>query len=226
MNSKEKAASEWYNIKNIHTIDSPSIIIYEDRVIENIRVLTSMIDDVKRLRPHVKTHKSKEAALLMMEAGISKFKCATIAEAEMLAMIDAPDVLLAYQPTKPRLQRFIGLIKSYRDTKFSCLVDNNRSADSIAETAFKNNMEISVYIDLNVGMNRTGIAPGIEAIKLYQECISLKGIKPIGLHAYDGHIRMKNFEQRRKKCDEVFRLVEDTQKELGNKGFPKPVIIA
>lgn len=226
MNSKDIVESEWYDIKNADTIDSPSLIIYEDRVIENIRVLTSMIDDVKRLRPHVKTHKSKEAALLMMEAGISKFKCATIAEAEMLAMINAPDVLLAYQPTEPRLQRIIRLIKSYRDTTFSCLVDNYRSANNIAETASKNNLEIPVYIDLNVGMNRTGIAPGNEAIELYQECMSLKGIRPIGLHAYDGHIRMKDFEQRRKKCDEVFRIVEDTQKELGDKGFPKPVIIA
>jgi len=226
MNSNDKAVSEWYAIKNIDTIDSPSLIIYEDRVIENIRILTSMIDDVKRLRPHVKTHKSKEAALLMMDAGIGKFKCATIAEAEMLAMINAPDVLFAYQPIGPRLERFIALIKGYRDTTFSCLVDNYGSANNIAETAFKNNLEIPVYIDLNVGMNRTGIAPGIEAIKLYIECIRLKGIKPIGLHAYDGHIRMKDFEQRSKECYEVFKLVEDIQKELIDKGFPKPIIIA
>ena len=57
-----------------------------------------MIDDVQRLRPHVKTHKTKEASLLMMHSGINKFKCATIAEAEMLGMVAAPDVLLAYQP--------------------------------------------------------------------------------------------------------------------------------
>lgn len=226
MNSKDKAESEWYDIKDIDTIDSPALIIYEDRVMENIRILISMIDDVKRLRPHVKTHKSKEAALLMMDAGISKFKCATIAEAEMLAMINAPDVLLAYQPTEPKLQRFIGLIKGYRDTTFSCLIDNYHSANVIAKAASKNNLEIPVYIDLNVGMNRTGIAPGPEAVKLYQECISLKGIKPIGLHAYDGHIRMKDFEERRKRCNEVFELVEDTQKELMNARLPKPVIIA
>jgi len=56
----------------------------------------------------------------------------------MLAMIDAPDVLLAYQPVGPKLQRFIELIKKYPATKFSCLVDNLVSAKSIAEAAIEN----------------------------------------------------------------------------------------
>ena len=111
--------NEWYHIKNINSIDSPALIIYPGRVAENISTLKTMIDDVQRLRPHVKTHKTKEAALLMMLAGINKFKCATIAEAEMLAIINAPDVLLAYQPVGPKLQRFIELIKKYPATKFS-----------------------------------------------------------------------------------------------------------
>jgi len=226
MNSEEKAESEWYHVKNINTIDSPALIIYEDRAAENIRMLISMIDDVKRLRPHVKTHKSKEAALLMIEAGIGKFKCAAIAEAEMLAMANAPDVLLAYQPVGPKIKRFITLIKNYPATAFSCLVDNTDVAKSIAKDAFENNLEIPLYIDLNVGMNRTGIAPGAEAIELYKACINLKGLKPVGLHAYDGHIRMKDFKQRSEKCNEIFKLVEDTQKELMETGFPKPVIIA
>src|SRR6188472_2814058 len=105
--------SEWYRITNIDAIDSPALVIYKDRVIQNINTAVSMVGDIKRLRPHVKTHKSKEAAQLMMDAGIHKFKCATIAEAEMLAMIHAPDVLLAYQPVGPKLQRFIALIKKY-----------------------------------------------------------------------------------------------------------------
>src|SRR5258707_6078385 len=101
--------SEWYTIKNIDGIDSPALIVYPDRVAENISTLKKMIDDVQRLRPHVKTHKTKEATLLMMQAGINKFKCATIAEAEMLAMVNAPDILLAYQPVGPKLERFMAL---------------------------------------------------------------------------------------------------------------------
>ena len=66
--------NSWYKIDNIDEIDSPSLIIYIDRVKENIRTLISMVDDVKRLRPHVKTHKTKEATLLLIESGINKFK--------------------------------------------------------------------------------------------------------------------------------------------------------
>src|SRR5438477_527858 len=149
----------WFEIKNINDIDSPALIIYKDRVIHNINTAILMVDDVKHLRPHVKTHKTKEAAQLMMDAGVHKFKCATIAEAEMLAMISAKDVLLAYQPIGPKLKRFIALIKKYPATKFSCLVDNIDSAKNIAAIAEENNLEVPGYIDLNIGMNRTGISP-------------------------------------------------------------------
>jgi D-serine deaminase-like pyridoxal phosphate-dependent protein len=98
-------SDDWYSIHSITAIDSPALIIYKDRVEENIRRLVASIDDVKRLRPHIKTHKSPEVSRMMLEAGIKKFKCATIAEAEMLAVSGAPDVLLAYQPVGPKAER-------------------------------------------------------------------------------------------------------------------------
>lgn len=224
MSDKEEQ-NEWYKIKNIEQFDSPALIIYEDRVAENIRLLTAMIDDVKRLRPHVKTHKSKEATLLMLAAGINKFKCATIAEAEGLAIANAPDVLLAYQPIGPKINRFISLIKNYPQTVFSCLVDNIDTAKSIADVAFENNLEIRVFIDLNIGMNRTGIAPALST-ELYKTCLTLPGVKPVGLHAYDGHIKAKDFEQRRAECNKAFEWVENTENELLRQNIPKPVIVA
>src|SRR5215203_1392550 len=104
---------EWYHINNIEQIDSPAFVVYMDRVKENIRTIKSMIDDVNRLRPHIKTHKTKEISALLLRAGITKFKCATIAEADLLGSAAAPDVLLAYQPVGPKLERFINLIKNY-----------------------------------------------------------------------------------------------------------------
>lgn len=222
-NSLEK---EWYCINNINEIDSPALVIYKDRVIQNIGTAISMVGDVNRLRPHVKTHKTQEAAQLTMDEGINKFKCATIAEAEMLAMINAPDVLLAYQPVGPKLKRLITLIQKYPATKFSCLVDNMESAKYFADAAIENDIVITVYIDLNIGMNRTGILPGLKAIELYSFCINTKGIKPIGLHAYDGHIRTIDFEQRTIECDKAFKSVTDMQQQLQQKGFDKPIIIA
>ena len=215
----------WYSIENAGKTDTPAFIIYPERVKENIRILKGMIDDTARLRPHIKTHKTKAATLLMMEAGINKFKCATIAEAEMLGMCRAPDVLLAYPLFSPKLERFVRLIKKYTDTSFSCLTDNEMSAKKIAAIAIANSVTIKVYIDINVGMNRTGIKPGKNAIQLYEDCTTLEGIEVKGFHAYDGHIREKDIEKRTVLCNESFTPVKEMVAELVLKGYPQPKLI-
>src|SRR5471030_1403709 len=101
---------DWYTIKDIDKLDTPALVVYPDRVQQNIATAKEMIGDVSRLRPHVKTYKNREVTAMLLDAGITKFKCATIAEAEMLGMCKAPDVLLAYQPSGPKLDRFIELI--------------------------------------------------------------------------------------------------------------------
>ncbi|MEO6220898.1 MAG: D-TA family PLP-dependent enzyme [Ginsengibacter sp.] len=218
--------SEWYHINDIEAIDSPALVIYLERVLENIRTLISMVDDVERLRPHVKTHKAKGVVALLMNAGISKFKCATIAEAEMLGMSAAPDVLLAYQPVGPKLKRFVEVIRKYPATKFSCLVDNIVSAKNIGIYVDENSMEIAVYVDLNVGMDRTGIMPGDEAIELYKACGDLNGISPVGLHVYDGHIRVTEINQRTAECNDAFEPVLKMQQLLQHEGFSEIIIVA
>jgi len=217
---------EWYIIRDIESLDTPVLVVYPDRVKQNIDTLKSMIDDVSRLRPHAKTYKNKEVTQLMLEAGIKKFKCATIAEAEMLAICKAPDVLLAYQPVGPKLQRFVKLILAYKSTKFSCLVDNISAAVEISGAAVKNKVVIKVYIDLNVGQNRTGIAPGNDAIRLYADCSLLPGIKPVGLHAYDGHIHDADLAVRTEKCNSSYEAVVELQQNIKEKGYPEPIIIA
>ena len=82
----------WYEIINVQELDSPALVIFPDRVKKNIQTAINMVGDIQRLRPHVKTHKSPDATRLMIEAGITKFKCATIAEAEMLGECVAKDV--------------------------------------------------------------------------------------------------------------------------------------
>ena len=72
---------------------------------------------VERLRPHIKTHKLAEVVRMQMALGITKFKCATIAEAEMVAGCNAPDVLLAAARPGQMPGRFIQLIKQFPETK-------------------------------------------------------------------------------------------------------------
>jgi D-serine deaminase-like pyridoxal phosphate-dependent protein len=217
---------DWYIIKDVTQLDTPALVIYPERVKHNISLLKSMIDDIDRLRPHVKTHKSPDVTRLMLNAGVTKFKCATIAEAEMLGICKAPDVLLAYQPLGPKLERFIQLIAKYPATKFSCLVDNSLSADEISAEAIKNKIKISIYLDINVGQNRTGILPDEGALKLYEYCATLPGIKPLGLHAYDGHIHESSIETRTELCNAGYNKVSKLQADIIKIGYSEPIIIA
>lgn len=218
--------NNWFHISNPSEIDSPALLVYPERVKANIQTAIKMIGDVNRLRPHVKTHKCAEVVQLMIDAGITKFKCATIAEAEMLGMQKAADVLLAYQPVGPKLQRFIALIKKYPATQFSCLTDNMVAAEAQSKAFAEAGLKVSVYIDLNIGMNRTGIAPGDEALELYKYCSTAPGITIKGLHAYDGHIRDIDFATKKKNCDDAFALVQLLAKKIETAGLPKPIIIA
>lgn len=215
----------WYEIDDVDKIDSPALVIYPDRVKRNITLLKGMIDDISRIRTHVKSHKTKEAANLQIAAGINKFKCATIAEAEMLGMCKAADVLLAYQPVGPKIERFISLVVKYPETEFSCLVDSKHTAEAISVAALSHNLQIPVYIDLNVGMNRTGIAPNQDAIELYIYCAQLKGIKTIGLHAYDGHIHDADYDVRQIKAEAIYEQVINLQEKIFELSSVKPKVI-
>ncbi len=221
----EATKEDWYLVNNIDVIDSPALLVYPERIKENINRAIGMAGGPHRLRPHVKTHKAKEPALLMMERGIGKFKCATIAEAEMLALCGAKDVLLAYQPVGPKVRRFLQLVGQYPQTLFSCLIDNFSSAAALSGAAAALRLQVPVYIDLNVGMNRTGINPE-KAMPLYIDVASLEGIRVAGLHAYDGHIHDVGLEERKQKCDESFKPVEQLRDEVVATGFAKPDIVA
>jgi D-serine deaminase-like pyridoxal phosphate-dependent protein len=207
-------SGSWYEIKNVNELDSPALVVFPERVKHNIQLAIDMIGDVDRLRPHIKTNKSPDVAKLMLNARITKFKCATIAEAEMLAQCNAPDVLLAYQPLGPKLNRFVSIIKKYPATKFSCLTDNIAAANEQASVFNSDHLTVPVFIDLNVGMNRTGISPDEKAIELAKHCSTLKGVSLIGLHAYDGHIRDVDFEMKKQKCNEAFAAVQKLNEKL------------
>ena len=206
---------EWYSISDVERLDTPALVVYPDRVRENIRQAVGIVGDVARLRPHVKTHKSPEVSRLMLDAGITSFKCATIAEAEMLAQAGAPDVLLAYQPIGPKAVRFAALIKKYPGVHWGCLVDNADAARAMAAVYAGEGLTVDVWLDLNVGMDRTGIAPGPEAVELYKTVSGLRGLRPVGLHAYDGHIRASDLAERTGLCDEGYGKVLALRESIG-----------
>jgi D-serine deaminase-like pyridoxal phosphate-dependent protein len=219
------ASGEWYTISNVNEIDTPFLAVYPDRIRENIRILKTLVPDVSRLRPHAKTHKSSEVAGMLMEAGITKFKCATIAEAEMLAAAGAPDVLLAYQPLGPKARRLAELAVRFPMCRLSALVDSEPAATFLGQTAIDHGITIPVYIDLNIGMDRTGIAPE-KAMDLFECCRSLAGLQFAGLHAYDGHLRESDLTLRAEQCNKGFAAVTDLAAIIARLTGSSPTVIA
>lgn len=216
---------DWFVVNNIEKIDSPALLVYADRVKDNINLAVKMVgNDPGVLRPHVKTNKMPEVCKLMLAAGITKFKCATIAEAEMLAQAGAPDILLAYQPVGPKILRLTALIKAYPSSLFSCLTDSITGALSISEKCEQEDVTLRVFIDLNVGMNRTGIVPE-KALELYRDLCAMKGIIVIGLHAYDGHLHDEDLNKRQQKSDEAFTRVFDLSEQIRLISNIRPTIV-
>lgn len=220
---------------------SPALLVHEERVQRNLDRMVAIIGDVRRLCPHIKTHKTAELIRMQLARGIAKFKCATIAEAEMAAMAGAKDVLLAYQPVGPNIDRFLVLMDDFPNVRFSCIADSaevlhslsalaqrfdfdrRAQAGLLAESAAKG-LRVEVLIDVDVGQHRTGISSG-DALKLYQILAALPGLCPAGLHAYDGHISDGNVEQRAAACDAAFAPVDVLRRKLEREGLPVPRIV-
>jgi len=200
--------NDWYKIENVEQIDSPALVVYPERIAANIELAKKITGNLDKLRPHVKTNKIKEVCRLMIQAGISKFKCATIAEAEMLALSGSPDIFLAYQPVGIKITRLIKLVKAYPESRFSCIVDDIENASNIDIFCRKENVTFDVFIDLNVGMNRTGINPDM-ALDLAKAIQSFKNTNLVGLHGYDGHIHATDIAQRQTEADIAYASMEN-----------------
>jgi D-serine deaminase-like pyridoxal phosphate-dependent protein len=216
----------WYLVNDTSEVISPSLLVYPDRIESNIRKMIEIAGNVDQLRPHVKTHKMSEVIKLQMKYGIYKFKCATIAEAEMVAGCGAPDILLAIQPVGPNIRRFFKLKQEFRDINISCIADNEDVIIQLSDMARKTGIETHVWLDMNCGMNRTGVVPGEKAVRLYKRILDSPMLVAEGLHVYDGHIHEPDLVQRSKICNDSFIPVQNLIEELKSEGISPVKIIA
>lgn len=216
----------WYKITDTEDVISPALLVYPERILHNIRTMIEMAGGAAHLRPHIKTHKTAEIVEMQLDQGIEKFKCATIAEAELLALCKAPDILLAMQPVGANMKRFFNLMDTYPESKFSALVDNSDMLDALSEMSKSQEVVVSLWMDINCGMNRTGIVPDENAVALYRQMDAYSNVEAKGLHVYDGHIRNTDITERKKACDHDFAAVVGLKKKLESDGFPVNGIVA
>jgi 3-hydroxy-D-aspartate aldolase len=217
----------WPEITNLNAYDTPLFVVYEARIKSNIKIALDMLSgNVDRFRPHVKTHKIGEIIQLFSDYGISKIKCATIAEAELAAANGMADVLIAYQPVGFKINRLMELIAAFPKCSFSCLVDNLGTAHQIAALAMEHQLEIAVYADLNTGMNRTGFPVAGDVIAFCLALSRIKGLKLQGLHAYDGHLHDLDPAVRAEKAKPALEKVFGDADELAKLGLTDLKIVA
>lgn len=222
-------SQQWFKFKGVADVPSPALLVYRNRVKQNIRKMLRIAGGPERLRPHLKTHKMRQIIDMHLAVGIQKFKCATIAEAELAALAGVPDLLLAYQPVGPTIRRLLELIKTFPNTKFSVICDNESAIGNLSKAlkALRRfDGELEVLLDLDVGQHRTGLPAGSEAVRLYGAIASLPNLKPGGLHAYDGHISDADPEARKAACNTAFTPVAKLRCELQSINLPVPRIVA
>jgi D-serine deaminase-like pyridoxal phosphate-dependent protein len=219
-------SADWYRIANEAEIPSPALLLYRDRIDQNIRRMLEIAGNPQRLRPHVKTHKLPQLVQAQIAVGITKFKCATIAEAEMTADAGARDVMLALPPIGPTIARLIELMHKFPLVHFSTIVDSEEAITALGKAAQSANLSLEVFLDLDCGMHRTGIAPGAEAGRLYQRITQSPGLTPGGLHVYDGHLHEADTVLRTEQCETAFAPVVAFRNELCRAGLDVPSLIA
>jgi D-serine deaminase-like pyridoxal phosphate-dependent protein len=214
-----------YVIADTSAVLSPGLLFYKDLIRHNIARAIAIAGGPDRLRPHVKTHKTCQIARMELDAGISKHKCATLAEAEMLAGCGAPDVFLAYNLVGPNCARLARLLEAYPRCRFSVQADHPAAVRTLSAALEATGRTVDVLIDVDVGQHRTGIAPGEGAIALYELIARLPGLAPGGLHVYDGHNHQESYAEREAAVQRQLAPVLALRSSLEKKGLPVPRMV-
>jgi len=217
-----------YHFTGEENIDSPSLIYYHDIIKENIHKAISLAGGIHRLWPHIKTHKNAGLIKMQLECGINRFKCATIAEAEMCAKtceaFKDTNILVAYPLVGTAIERFIKLTNKYPGTCFWAIGDDLAQLELLGKAAMANNCHIFVLIDVNLGMDRTGVLPELLE-SFYIKANKINGLKIKGFHCYDGHLNNSDLKERKDAANSAAEKFWKIKESLDKQGYEIPVIV-
>src|SRR5881296_3037777 len=160
-------------------VDTPALVLDLDALERN---LLRMADAVKgsgvRLRPHAKSHKCAEIARAQIAAGAVGVCCQKVSEAEALVEGGIRDVLVTNEIVGRKKIKCLADL-SQRANLGVC-VDNPENLEQIAATGAR----LNVYIEVEVGMRRCGVAPGEPVLALAKAIVKAPSLRFAGLQAY------------------------------------------
>lgn len=151
-----------------------------------VRMAREISELGKQWRPHVKSHCQPKLASKMVELGACGITAARVTEVEIMAAAEIPSVLFAHLAVN---EADLGrLAESSRKTQLDVCVDHFVHAEQYSQAAIRHGVEFRLIVDINIGMNRTGCRPRIDALQIAQAADSLPGVSVCGVMGYEGHL--------------------------------------
>ena len=214
-----------YAIADTSEMLSPSLVIFREVLDRNLKTMISIAGGTARLRPHCKTHKMAAVTQIELSLGIIKHKCATFAEAEMLADVGVRDIFLAYNLVGPNIGRAVKFLEKYPDVEFFVTADDPAMIDVLSRTTSAAGKSIGVLLDLDSGQHRTGVSEPQRAAMLYEKLATSPGIEPAGLHLYDGQNHQRDFAERTAAVMQGWNYAKGLRDDFVKRGWPVPKIV-
>jgi D-serine deaminase-like pyridoxal phosphate-dependent protein len=190
-------------------LDTPILCIDLDAMESNIAKMSGFIRDCgKAWRPHEKCHKTPAIAWKQIHAGAIGVTCAKVSEAEVMAAAGIRDILIANMIVgKPKWERLASLCR-WADPIVAC--DHYAQVQPLAEICKAAGVSCRVIIEVNIGLNRVGIKPGVDTEELAKAIDRLDGVELVGIMGYEGHLLQvaDQTEKREKIIDAMNVLVQ------------------
>jgi D-serine deaminase-like pyridoxal phosphate-dependent protein len=215
-----------YCIRNVDSLPSPVLVFYEAKIRQNIARMGEILGGYGRLRPHIKTHKCREILDMQMAAGVSRVKCATPKEAHLAAQAGLRDILLAYPIVGPLAHHVGAIQRDYPSLKLQVLVDHPAQVPHLAQACTAAGVTVGAMVDVNSGMNRTGIPAGESTVALVEQIRATRGLRFSGLHSYGSPPATGNADERASIYRGALQTVVDTRRSLERKGISVPCVVA
>ncbi len=172
----------------VSEIPTPALVVDVAAMDRNIqRMARFFADGPCRLRPHFKAHKTPEIARRQLAAGsVTGLTCATVSEAEVVVTL-TNDILIANEIIGPaKCDRVAALA---RGRSITIAADSIAGLEQMAAAATRAGVTVGILVDVNVGQNRCGVAPGEEALALARRVAATGGLRLRGVMGYEGHLQ-------------------------------------
>jgi D-serine deaminase-like pyridoxal phosphate-dependent protein len=177
----------------LSSVDTPALLLDLDAFERNLqRMAAAVAGRNVRLRPHAKSHKCPEIARRQVALGAVGVCCQKVSEAAVFVDAGIADVLVTNQVVGDAKVRH--LMELARRARLGVLVDHPLQVQALATAAQAHQVALDVYVEVNVGANRCGVAPGEPAAQLARAIADNSPLRFAGLQCYHGpaqHLRTR-----------------------------------